>query len=90
MGDPVDAGFRYDLTGRNCCAITFLLLCFVRTTPRAQEQQQMCGRTFQKTPLREIRVLFETVNAVPNAAPTDPLPVVRLDRDERSICCAGG
>src|SRR5713226_10020794 len=37
----------------------------------------------------EIRVLFETVNPVPNAAPTyngaptDTLPVVRLDRDGR-------
>jgi putative SOS response-associated peptidase YedK len=49
----------------------------------------MCGRTFQKTPLGEIRVLFETMNGVPNAspnynaAPTDSLPVVRLDRDGR-------
>ena len=44
----------------------------------------MCGRVVQKTPLGEIRVLFETTNPVPNAAPiyngasTDPLPVVRL------------
>src|SRR5258708_2105444 len=30
----------------------------------------MCGRVAQKTPLGEIRVLFETVNPVPNAAPT--------------------
>ena len=30
----------------------------------------MCGRVVQKTPLGEIRVLFETVNPVPNAAPT--------------------
>jgi putative SOS response-associated peptidase YedK len=49
----------------------------------------MCGRTVQKTPLGEIRVLFETVNPVPNAgpnynaAPTDTLPVVRLDRERR-------
>ncbi len=49
----------------------------------------MCGRVVQKTPLNEIRVLFETVNPVPNAAatyngaPTDMLPVVRLDRDGR-------
>src|SRR5947208_6693867 len=49
----------------------------------------MCGRTVQKTPLGEIRVLFETVNPIPNAAPnynaapTDTLPVVRLDRDGR-------
>ncbi len=47
----------------------------------------MCGRVVQKTPLNEIRVLFETVNPVPNAAPTyngaptDTLPVVRLDRE---------
>jgi putative SOS response-associated peptidase YedK len=45
----------------------------------------MCGRVVQKTPLGEIRVLFETVNSVPNTAPTyngaptDTLPVVRLD-----------
>jgi len=50
----------------------------------------MCGSTVQKTPLGEIRVLFETVNPVPydaapnhNAARTDPLPVVRLDREGR-------
>ena len=49
----------------------------------------MCGRVVQKTPLSEIRVLFETVNPVPNAAPTyngaptDTLPVVRLDQDGR-------
>lgn len=49
----------------------------------------MCGRTFQRTPLSEIRVLFGTVNPLPNfaptynAAPTDTLPVVRLDRDGR-------
>src|SRR3954469_5630918 len=49
----------------------------------------MCGRTVQKTPLGEIRILFETVNPVPNAAPnynaapTDTLPVVRLDREGR-------
>jgi putative SOS response-associated peptidase YedK len=49
----------------------------------------MCGRVVQKTPLSEIRVLFETANPVPNAAPTyngaptDNLPIVRLDRDGR-------
>ena len=49
----------------------------------------MCGRVVQKTPLGEIRVLFETANPVPNAAPTfngaptDTLPVVRLDHDGR-------
>jgi len=45
----------------------------------------MCGRVVQKTPLGEIRVLFETVNPAPtyNGAPTDTLPVVRLDRDGR-------
>ena len=49
----------------------------------------MCGRVVQKTPISEIRVLFETVNPVPNAAPTyngaptDTLPIVRLDRDGR-------
>jgi putative SOS response-associated peptidase YedK len=42
-----------------------------------------------KTPLGEIRALFETVNPTPNAAPnynaapTDTLPVVRLDREGR-------
>ena len=47
----------------------------------------MCGRVVQKTPLHDISVLFETVNPIPNAAPTyngaptDRLPVVRLDRD---------
>src|ERR1051325_10193984 len=50
---------------------------------------EMCGRVVQKTPMSEIRVLFETVNPVPNAAPTyngaptDTLPVVRLDRAGR-------
>lgn len=49
----------------------------------------MCGRVVQKTPLSEIRVYFETSNPVPNAAatyngaPTDTLPVVRLDREGR-------
>ena len=49
----------------------------------------MCGRVVQKTPMSEIRVLFETINPVPNAAPTyngaptDTLPIVRLDRDRR-------
>jgi len=43
----------------------------------------MCGRFVQKTPLGDIRVLFETTNPVPNmsarynAAPTDSLAVVR-------------
>ena len=52
----------------------------------------MCGRVVQKTPLGEIRILFETVDPIPNAAPTfngaptDTLPVVRLDRDgQRSL-----
>lgn len=45
--------------------------------------------SYERTPLGEIRVLFETVNSIPNAAPTfngaptDTLPVVRLDRDGR-------
>jgi putative SOS response-associated peptidase YedK len=49
----------------------------------------MCGRVVQKIPLGEIRVLFETVNPIPNTAPTyngaptDSLPIVRLDRDGR-------
>jgi putative SOS response-associated peptidase YedK len=49
----------------------------------------MCGRVIQNTPLGEIRVLFETVNAVPNSAPnyngapTQQLPVVRLDEEGR-------
>jgi putative SOS response-associated peptidase YedK len=49
----------------------------------------MCGRVVQKTPLQEIQVLFETVNPLPNGAatyngaPTDTLPVVRLDREGR-------
>ena len=49
----------------------------------------MRGRVVQKTPLNEIRVLFETVNPVPNAAPTyngaptDRLPVVRIYHDGR-------
>jgi putative SOS response-associated peptidase YedK len=56
---------------------------------REQREARMCGRVVQKTPLGEIRVLFETVNPIPNAAPTfngaptDTLPVVRLDRDGR-------
>jgi hypothetical protein len=47
----------------------------------------MCGRVVQKTPLSEIHVLVETVNPVPNTAPTyngartDSLPIVRLDRE---------
>ena len=47
----------------------------------------MCGRVVQKTPLAEIRVLFEMVNPVPNAAatyngaPTQNLAVVRLDAE---------
>jgi len=53
------------------------------------QENTMCGRSVQRTPLGEIRVLFETVNPIPNAAPnynaapTDTLPVVRLDRDRR-------
>src|SRR5437762_7275746 len=49
----------------------------------------MCGRVVQRMPLSEIQVLFETINPVPNAAPTyngaptDTLPVVRLDREGR-------
>ena len=49
----------------------------------------MCGRVVQKTPLSEIRSFFETVNPVPNTAPTyngaptDNLPIVRLDREVR-------
>ena len=49
----------------------------------------MCGRVVQKTPLHDISVLFETVNPIPNAAatyngaPTDRLPVVRIDQDGR-------
>src|ERR1044071_6562985 len=47
----------------------------------------MCGRVVQRTPLHDITVLFETVNPIPNAAttyngaPTQTLPVVRLDQD---------
>jgi putative SOS response-associated peptidase YedK len=49
----------------------------------------MCGRFVQKTPLGEIRVLFETANPVPNAAarynaaPTDNLAVVRYNPQSR-------
>ena len=49
----------------------------------------MCGRFVQKTPLGEIRVLFETQNAVPNApphynaAPTQDLAVVRYNPQTR-------
>ena len=49
----------------------------------------MCGRVVQKTPLSEIRVFFEAVNPIPNVAPTyngaptDNLPIIRLDRDRR-------
>jgi len=49
----------------------------------------MCGRVVQKTPLSEIRVLFETVSPIPNTAPTyngaptDNLPIVSLDHDGR-------
>jgi putative SOS response-associated peptidase YedK len=45
----------------------------------------MCGRFVQKTPLGDIRVLFETANPVPNApphynaAPTQDLAVVRYN-----------
>jgi putative SOS response-associated peptidase YedK len=51
----------------------------------------MCGRVVQKTPLAEIRILFETTGPVPNAAanyngaPTQNLAVVRLDRDGRRV-----
>lgn len=47
----------------------------------------MCGRVVQRTPLHDISVLFETINPIPNAAatyndaPTQSLPVVRLDQD---------
>ncbi len=49
----------------------------------------MCGRFVQKTPLGDIRVLFETANPVPNmsarynAAPTDSLAVVRYNPQTR-------
>ena len=49
----------------------------------------MCGRFVQKTPLGDIRVLFETTNPVPNAAarynaaPTDNLAVVRYNPRSR-------
>jgi putative SOS response-associated peptidase YedK len=49
----------------------------------------VCGRFVQKTPLGEIRVLFETSEAVPNAparynaAPTDALAVVRYNPKTR-------
>src|SRR5256714_2016739 len=45
----------------------------------------MCGRFVQKTPLGDIRILFETMNPVPNAparynaAPTHDLAVVRYN-----------
>jgi len=50
----------------------------------------MCGRFVQKTPLGEIRVLFDTANPVPNmaprynAAPTDSLAVVRFNPQTRT------
>ena len=50
----------------------------------------MCGRFVQKTPLGEIRVLFETRNPVPNApphynaAPTQDLAVVRYNPQTRT------
>lgn len=37
--------------------------------PAFSNGMSMCGRTFQKTPPGDIQNLFETVNAVPNAAP---------------------
>ena len=49
----------------------------------------MCGRFVQKTPLGDIRVLFETTNPVPNmsarynAAPTDSLAVIRFNPQTR-------
>jgi len=50
----------------------------------------MCGRFVEKTPLGEIRVLFETTNPVPNApphynaAPTQDLAVVRYNPQTRT------
>ena len=50
----------------------------------------MCGRFVQKTPLGDIRVLFETANPVPNmpqrynCAPTDNLAVVRYNPQTRA------
>jgi putative SOS response-associated peptidase YedK len=50
----------------------------------------MCGRFVQKTPLGEIRVLFDTANPVPNmaphynAAPTQDLAVVRFNPQTRT------
>ena len=50
----------------------------------------MCGRFVQKTPLGEIRVLFEAANPAPNApprynaAPTDSLAVVRFNPQTRA------
>jgi putative SOS response-associated peptidase YedK len=50
---------------------------------------EWAAEVVQKTPLGEIRVLFETVNPVPimaatyNGAPTQSLAVVRLDPDGR-------
>jgi len=49
----------------------------------------MCGRVVQKMPLHDISVLFETVNPIPNTAPsyngapTQSLPIVRLDEDDQ-------
>jgi putative SOS response-associated peptidase YedK len=49
----------------------------------------MCGRFIQKTPLGEIRVLFETTGPVPNApanynaAPTQDVAVVRFNPKTR-------
>jgi putative SOS response-associated peptidase YedK len=49
----------------------------------------MCGRFVQRTPLGEIRALFETANAVPNApprynaAPTQDLAVIRYNPQTR-------
>jgi putative SOS response-associated peptidase YedK len=50
----------------------------------------MCGRFVQKTPLGEIRVLFETAGPLPNApprynaAPTQDLAVVRYNPQARA------
>jgi hypothetical protein len=49
----------------------------------------MCGRVVQKTPLSEIRVLFETVNPVPNAAPTYNGAPTDTCRSCASIATAG-
>src|SRR5215213_2623623 len=60
-------------------------------------QEKMCGRVIQKTPLGEIRVLFETMNAVPTAHPITTalqfsscwLSSLMRKGIALSICCAG-